>query len=51
MKRFMNLNDSSHDSMVSIPGMPMRYKLKTKMAMIIWAIIFISPLILGMIFL
>ena len=39
----MNLNDPSHDAIVNVPGLSMKYSRKTKLAMAIWAIIFSIP--------
>ena len=43
MRGFMNLNDPSHDAIVNVPGLPMKYSRKRKLAMAIWAIIFSIP--------
>ena len=43
MIKFMNLNDTAHGPIVNIPGLPIRYNKRTKLAMAMWALIFASP--------
>jgi len=45
IKKFMNLDDPSHESILNVPGLSIKYNKKTRMAMMIWAFILTSPLL------
>lgn len=42
----MNLDDSSHNPVVSVPGLPAKYSKRTELVMMLWAVIFMSPLLI-----
>lgn len=43
--KFMNPDDEQHEPIVSLPGFEMQYKLRTKIMLLLWTLIFIGTFI------